>query len=202
MPLIETWKKILYMVAVVTLCGCSLLSHKPSTVSTTAAGKGVLAGGNYQHAIADLKAGKDDDALKLFNAVMKAHRDLAPPYINVGLIEIRKDNLDAAETALQHAATLAPKQPEIYNGLGIVYRRQGRFNEAKDAYLKAIQVSPDYANAYLNLGILNEIYLNNLGAALDHYKRYQALTGGNNDMVKKWIIDVQQRLARSKGAKK
>lgn len=195
MPRLDSVTRLVLTVALMALCGCSLIQRKP-------AGQSVPSPGEYQHALAALKAGKDDAALEMFTAIAKSHPASAPAYINVGLIEIRKDHLPDAETALLHAATLAPQQPEIYNALGIVYRRQGRFTDAEAAYLKALHLSPDYAKVHLNLGILYEIYLNRLGDALDHYQRYQAITGGSDEMVKKWIIDVERRLAANKGAKK
>jgi len=198
----EPWKTYAFIAAIISLNGCSLVHHKSADEPTATPVQAAISIDDYQRAIAALKAGKDQDALNLFDAVAKSHPDLAAPYINVGLIEIKQDNLHTAETALLHAATLAPEQPEIYNGLGIIYRRLGRFTDAEAAYLRAMRLAPDYANAHINIGILYEIYLNNLGAALQHYERYQAITGGHNDLVKKWIIDVRQRLARNTGAKK
>jgi Flp pilus assembly protein TadD len=202
MPHADILKKLTAAIALIALGGCSFVQHGPSTASNSAAERSVLSKGEYRRAVNALKAGRNDDALDLFNSVARSHPDLAPPYINVGLIEIKKNNLHRAETALLRAATLSPEQPEIYNGLGIVYRRLGRFADAEASYLKALHFAPDYANAHLNLGILYEIYLNNLNAALDHYRRYQTITGSQNDLVKKWIIDVEHRLAVSMGAKK
>ena len=202
MPVGNAWKKALFALTIISLNGCSLVQHKSSSETAGADSQKALTEGDYPRAVSALKAGKDEEALSLFNAVVKAHPDLAGPYINVGLIEIKQDHLHTAETALLHAATLAPEQPEVYNGLGIIYRRLGRFNEAEAAYLKALRVSPVYAKAHLNLGILYEIYLNDLSTALTHYERYQALSGDSDDQVKKWIIDVKQRLARTTGAAK
>jgi Flp pilus assembly protein TadD len=202
MPRLDSVIRLLLAAALMALCGCSLIQRKPTADGGAAAGQTVPSSGDYRHALSTLKAGKDDDALKLFTAIAESHPDSAPAYINMGLIEIRKDSLPDAETALLHAAVLAPQQPEIYNALGIVYRRQGRFSDAEAAYLKALYLSPDYAKAHLNLGILYEIYLNRLGDALEHYQRYQAIAGNDNAMVKKWIIDVERRLAATKGAKK
>jgi len=49
---------------------------------------------------------------------------------------------------------------------------------------------------------LYDIYLNRLCAALDHYQHYQSISGGNNTVINKWIIDVKQRLAKTTGAAK
>ena len=54
----------------------------------------------------------------------------------------------------------------------------------------------------MNIGILYDIYLNNLSAALDHYQHYQAITGGRDAQVKRWIQDVKLRRAKTMGAAK
>jgi len=195
-------KRALIAMAIASLGGCSLVADKSPRLTSGQDASGALTNGDYTQAVSDLKAGRNDEALKLFNSVSKSHPEMAGPYINVGLIEIKKGNLHTAETALLHAATLAPAQPEIYNSLGIIYRRLGRFSDAETAYLKALSCAPDYANAHLNIGILYDIYLNNLSAARDHYERYLDLSGGDNELIKKWIIDVNQRLARTAGAAK
>ena len=194
----NTWRKVILVLAIISLNGCSLVPH----ISSNKNARTALTEGDYPRAVSALKAGKDEEALSLFNAVTRSYPDLAAAYINIGLIEIKKDHLHTAESALLHAAALAPEQPETYNGLGIIYRRLGRFNDSESAYLKALRFAPDYANAHLNLGILYEIYLNDLSAALPHYERYQAISSGSNDLVNKWIIDVKQRLARNMGAAK
>lgn len=182
-----------------TLAACTSAPPKPPLELPEASPKADLTQEDNQLALNTLKEGKDDDALVLFNALTQSHSELAAPYINIGLIELKKGDLHAAETALLHASTLKPELAVIHNGLGIIYRRLGRFAEAEAAYLKALQGQPDYASAHLNIGILYEVYLGKLDAALAHYQRYQELTGGTNDLTKKWIIDIKQRLAETTG---
>ena len=195
-------KKAIIVLTLASHAGCALVANQPSRQADEKDASGIFTDGDYPHAVSALKGGRNEEAMKLFNSVSKLHPELAAPYINIGLIQIKRGNLHSAETALLHAAALAPSQPEIYNSLGIIYRRMGRFNDAETAYLKALQCAPDYANAHLNIGILYDIYLDNLSAARDHYERYLTLSGGDNELIKKWLIDVNQRLARTAGAAK
>lgn len=188
---------IVVMLAI--LAACSNAPLKPVTDSAGINSRTDPVQDNFEHAIAKLKDGGDEDALSLFNELANSHPELAAPSVNIGLIEIKRGNLDAAETALLRASTLKPELPVIYNELGIVYRRLGRFGESEASYLKALQFAPDYAGAHLNLGILYDIYLGNLSAALEHYERYQTLTNASNDAVAKWIIDIRQRLNKGTG---
>ena len=193
------WKISGTAVFLAILAACSNAPPKPPGDSASMSKRTDQVQDHFERAIAKLKDGADEDALSLFNELANSHPDLAAPSINIGLIEIKRGNLDAAETALLRASTLKPELPVIYNELGIVYRRLGRFGESEAAYLKALQFAPDYAGAHLNLGILYDIYLGNLSAALEHYERYQTLTNAANDAVAKWIIDIRQRLNKGTG---
>ena len=83
----------------------------------------------------------------------------------------------------------------------MVLRRQGKFVEAESAYLKAVTASPDYALAHYNLGVLNELYLQRLDVALQHFERYQRIEG-EDEQVTRWIVDLKRRLnAKQRTAK-
>ncbi len=54
-------------------------------------------------------------------------------------------------------------------------------------------MSPNYAKAHFNLGILAELYLQDLPLALTHYEAYQSTQTQANNTVAKWVIDLQKR---------
>jgi len=91
---------------------------------------------------------------------------------------------------------LNPNHPAALNQQGMLLRRNGKFIEAEAAYLKAVTASPDYALAHYNLGVLNELYLQRLDVALQHFEIYQGLVG-NDAKVEKWITDLTRRVAAS-----
>jgi tetratricopeptide (TPR) repeat protein len=76
----------------------------------------------------------------------------------------------------------------------MLFRRNGKFLEAEAAYLKAVTVSPDYALAHYNLGVLYELYLQRLDEALQHFVAYQSIVGEDRQ-VEKWIADLRRRVA-------
>ena len=131
MQLLDPYKKIAVAVAVLSLNACALVAHQSTKTSAPQAAQSAMADSDYRRAVTAAKAGREEDASKLFTAVTKSHPDSAAAYINLGLIELKRDNLHTAKTALVHAAALAPRQPEVYNALGIVYRRLGRFDDAE-----------------------------------------------------------------------
>lgn len=61
------------------------------------------------------------------------------------------------ETSRQHLEKLTllkPTDPEIYNNLGVVFKKLGLKNEADEAYRKALGLNPDYPEALNNRGVL------------------------------------------------
>jgi tetratricopeptide (TPR) repeat protein len=60
---------------------------------------------------------------------------------------------DAALVYLNDALALTPNA-DAANGLGLMFARQGRFNEARDWFQKAITLQRDHAGAINNLGDL------------------------------------------------
>jgi Flp pilus assembly protein TadD len=78
------------------------------------------------------------------------------------------------------------------NQLGITYRLHGQFVKAREAYETAIALDAAYASPVLNLGILNDLYLQDRKRALVLYDQYLALSGGDA-AVTKWVADLKNR---------
>ena len=53
---------------------------------------------------------------------------------------------------------------------------------------------PGFKDAYLNLGILYELYLGRLPEALAAYRQYQSLSSEPNRKVVGWVVDLERRL--------
>jgi tetratricopeptide (TPR) repeat protein len=100
---------------------------------------------------------------------------------------------DAA--ALEAALAVAPLDAPTLNRLGIARRQQGRFVDARAAYEQAIAADPAMADAACNLAILLDLYLDEPGAALPHYERFQLLTGEADPRVTAWLAELRTRLA-------
>jgi len=154
----------------------------------------VLAPKGYNTAINAAKAGNYDEAIQLFSDITRTNPDFSNAYTNLGLLHRQKGNKNEARQAFDKALALDPNDAVSYNHLGVMLREQGKFSEAKDMYLNALQHKPDYAQACLNLGILYDLYLQDLPNALTQYNTYQKLTGNQDKVVEKWIIDLDKRI--------
>jgi len=188
------WKlsiKLVFIATAFVLVGCETLPEKQATAQT------VMPAGaraSYAEAIAAIKAGQDKQAFQLFSSLTRDYPDFAAGYTNLGLLYLKQEKLAEAEQAFNQAITINPADAVAYNHLGVVLRQRGQFDQARQAYENALRINAGYATAHLNLGILNDIYLQNLETALQHYQRYQALTGDADQQVAKWIVDLERRV--------
>jgi len=148
----------------------------------------------YRQALDLMAAGDYAAAEHPLQAVSRARPDLAGPRFNLGLVYTRTERRKAALASLREAARLNPKLAAAHNQIGILQRQAGDFQAARRAYKQALTADPDYAKAHLNLGILYDLYLRQPALALEHYQRYQALSGTNERTVQLWIVDLRQRL--------
>ncbi len=101
-------------------------------------------------------------------------------------------DLSQLEAALVEASASAG----LLNRLGIAERRAGRFADARATYEQAIAADPLAADPELNLAILLDLYLQDPGAALGHYERFQALTGGADGEIASWLVELRTRLGQ------
>ncbi len=148
----------------------------------------------YEQAVASMAAGDSIDAELRFQEFLLNFPDYPGAHVNLAIIFASRGDLQAAENSLTDALIVDPSHAAALNQLGMLLRRQGKFVEAESAYMKAIQANPDYALAHYNLGVLNDLYLQRLDVALEHYERYQELAG-DNQQVTKWIADLKRRIS-------
>ncbi len=148
----------------------------------------------YEQAVAAMAAGDHTDAELRFREFLLQYPDYPGAHVNLAIIHAAAGNDDAAEAGIETALGIDADHAPALNQLGMLRRRQGRFDDAEAAYMKAITVAPDYALAHYNLGVLNELYLQRLEPALQHFEHYQSLTAADDDEVSRWIADLKRRL--------
>ena len=150
----------------------------------------------YEQAVAVMATGDFVDAELRLKEFLLQYPAYPGAHVNLAIIHSQNDNDAAAQASIDAALALDPNHPAALNQQGMLLRRNGKFIEAEAAYLKAVTASPDYALAHYNLGVLNELYLQRLDVALQHFETYQELVGGD-EQVEKWIADLRRRVAAS-----
>lgn len=150
---------------------------------------------DYEEAMSLLTQGKEPQGIELLEVVAGQAPQLSAPRIDLGIAYHRAGDLDAAEANLLKALELNPEHPIVHNELGIIYRKTGRFAEARISYEAALSVYPGYHYARRNLAILCDLYLADLRCALEHYEAYMQ-TVPADDEATMWITDIRARIAQ------
>jgi len=150
----------------------------------------------FEQAAASMAAGDLLDAELRFKEFLLQYPEFPGAHVNLTIIHVSNGNDDAARASIDAALALDPDHPAALNQFGMLLRRNGKFLEAEAAYMKAVTVSPDYALAHYNLGVLNELYLQRLDVALKNFEDYQSLAG-EDKQVAKWISDLTRRVAKN-----
>jgi DNA-binding response OmpR family regulator len=116
--------------------------------------------------------GEYDEALAAFRKAVQINQMFAKAYQAMAEVYIKQGNKAMAEKYLQMAGDifleremhenaesvfneimqLNPDTINVYNSLGILYRRQNRVEDAIKLYEKAIKIDPNDENVHFNLG--------------------------------------------------
>jgi len=147
----------------------------------------------YELALIYLQDGELLLADKALLEISRKYPSMVGPIINRGIIAMKEGRWEVAEKLFLNAQIHSPSNPEVFNYLGVTYRQQGKFGDAKRVYLQAIKQDEKFASAYLNLGILFDMYLSEYELAKKYYLEYQALAP-EDPKVKTWLLDIDQRL--------
>ncbi len=148
----------------------------------------------YYEALNYLHDGSFERGIAILEDVAEAAPAVTAPRIDLGIAYHRQGDLGAAEKNLLQALELNANHPVAHNELGIVYRKTGRFVDAKQHYEAAIAVYPGYHHARRNLAILCDLYLADYDCALDQYEAYMATVPADEE-ASMWIADLRNRMA-------
>jgi Tfp pilus assembly protein PilF len=147
----------------------------------------------FERAVAMLNGEQYGEAIDLLEKVIEQSPGVTAPYINIAIAYTHLGKQEKAEAHLKTALSLVPGHPVACNEYGLLCRRTGRFAEARAIYEQALSSFPDYYPAHRNLGILCDLYLNDLACALQHYEIYSEAKP-EDKQVKSWIADLRARL--------
>jgi Tfp pilus assembly protein PilF len=151
---------------------------------------------DFQRAVAMLNDQEYGQAIDLLEKIIEQSPGVTAPYIDIAIAYQHIGKLEKAEEHLKTALQLVPEHPVACNEYGLLYRKTGRFAEARAIYEKAIARFPDYYPVHRNLGILCDLYLNDLACALENYEIYSEARP-EDKQVKLWIADLRARLGRN-----
>jgi Tfp pilus assembly protein PilF len=151
---------------------------------------------DFDRAVVMLKDQDYGQPIDLLKKVIEQSPAVTAPYIDVAIAYQHIGKPEQAEEHLKTALKLFPGHPVACNEYGLLYRRTGRFVEARAMYEKAVERFPNYYPAHRNLGILCDLYLSDPACALEHYEIYSKAKP-EDEQVKLWIADLRIRLGRN-----
>jgi tetratricopeptide (TPR) repeat protein len=98
-----------------------------------------------------MNLGKYEDALGWFERNRKL---LSSTYFNIGLTLYKMKRDKEALKNIQRALDIKPNNPEYLNLLGKLYTNLGNFKAAEKALRRSLELNPEYADSYYDLGNL------------------------------------------------
>jgi tetratricopeptide (TPR) repeat protein len=107
----------------------------------------------YKMGLLFVKKGLPEDALTVFQEILKRDASYALAYEGMGQAYLKVNQFIEAENHFRHSLSLNPHLWQSHNFLGILYDRQQRFDEAIAEYQAAIQLKPDQGALFNNVGM-------------------------------------------------
>ena len=144
----------------------------------------------HQQAVKLMQAEQWQAAVEMLEAITTEQPAFSGPWLNLGIAHTKRGNSETAEAAFKQAIDMNAANVEACNQLGILYRRTGRYEEARFIYETALETEPDNTSLHWNLAILHDTDLPDPRKALLHYQRYQQITGSDNPHLLSWINNL------------
>ncbi|MBV9774679.1 MAG: DUF4388 domain-containing protein [Gemmatimonadetes bacterium] len=103
--------------------------------------------------LAEAAAGRDAEALRLGEDGVAAHPHSALLLLHFGAVRERRAEWDQAEALYRRSVEEDGDIPQTYKSLGDVLYRRGAYDEAAEAYGRALKLAPDLGDdVYFKLG--------------------------------------------------
>lgn len=130
-----------------------------------------------------------DEALEQYQAVLEQNANDAEAYYEAALCLLKQGKWQAASRYSKKMLALEPQSGKAYNQLGLASYCMDDARGAISAYLKAIELEPDYATVWSNLAYAYE-KLGYTDKAIEAFEQYVELEQNPDD-----IEEAHQHLA-------
>lgn len=189
------------LLSAIILSGCATQESKPDKLSQHNIDKALKETSEsdiqrYRDAIALLANGELDKAESALMDFAEDRPELAGPWANLALINIKRNKLDKAEEFAQKALQRNPEMPQAFNLMGYIEKNRGNILKARDFYTKAIEIKENYTIAHYNLALLYDIYIQDIAKAVAHYQKYMALTKHKDKKTADWLDQLKASLKK------
>ena len=150
---------------------------------------------DFEGGVRALEQKQYESAIAQLAKAVEAAPDATSAHIDLAIAYRESNDLEHAEASLKAALAHNSRHPVALNELGIVYRRTGRFAEARRNYEQALAAYPGFHFARRNLGILCDLYLADASCALEQYQLYLQTVPGDVEAAM-WAADLRARTGK------
>jgi len=134
-------------------------------------------------AVAAMKAGNDDEAIRQFQEISVKIPNCADCYYNMGVIYTKKQQYAEAENAFKKVAELRPNVPDAFTGLANVYNAQKKFDLAAEASSKAASMTGAGGGASAEATFNQGVILWNAGKYAEAKAQFEAAVKADPNMA-------------------
>lgn len=140
----------------------------------------------FDQALASLAKNEFKSAEKDLKILLTRRDDIAEVWVNYALSLYHQKKYDELESALKAIQDnkLSTPQSNLLSGIEAV--RKGQFQQANTYYSRSVKQDPTYAQAWYNLGLLHDVYLQDVASAIGFYEKYLALVP-EDQQAKDWL---------------
>lgn len=95
----------------------------------------------------------NDAAMKQYEEAIESDPKMAKAYFGLGRLHFKLKRYEDAAAVLVRSVAAKCDTPSIQNNLGVAYLKQEKFTEAEHCFRRALEVSPRFVRARMNLAI-------------------------------------------------
>lgn len=203
MPRASRWLGIALVAALAAGCGAQPKKTAPPAVPSkpapeAAAGKAAADKGDpqvrFDEALKFMKGRQTKEAREAFLGLARDFPNFSGPFTDLAILQAKANQPTLAVDNFEKATRLNADNATAWNWLGTLYREGKDYQKAETAYKTALNLKPGLAASHLNLGLLNDLYLHRPQEALNQYREYQRLAGGDKLIVTAWIRELEAQL--------
>lgn len=147
--------------------------------------------------------GKTDEAIVAIKEARKSNPTDLNLLLNEAQLYIKIGEMNKFATLMEEAIQLDPENPTLFFNLGVVNQNEKKIEEAIGYYKKAIELKPDYSDAYMNLAVAilsgEQAIVEEMNKNLSNFKKYDELEKKQKELYKRALpyLEKADELNRS-----
>ena len=138
---------------------------------------------HYTLGISSYAIGRYKEAADAWERVRAAAPEFEPAYFDLIDACLQQRDFDHATRVARSAIERWPKDPEIYQALGVVQTVRGSLDDAVKSFREALTLAPGDANTYFNLGKAMELRYFKSRRYVDQLRRWVSNEADRNDAI-------------------